>query len=365
MLDLEKIIVQFETRGSINNYIPYGSGHIHDTYLVETAETESSNYLLQKINNKVFIHVPEMMKNIDIITRHMKDKLRQIPDSQPSREVLTLVPTAKGNTYYIDDKDQYWRMYQYIAETKSLEKAENAIQAEEGGKALGKFQRLLADFPSNSLHITIPDFHHIRKRLRAFKYAVDKDTHHRAEQVTEEIQFVRKRRDEMSLIYKLGKAGFLPERVTHNDTKFNNLLFDDTDKVVAWVDLDTVMPGFIHYDFGDAIRTLANTTLEDDEDLNKVHFHFNYFQSFTKGYLSEAESVLTPIEVIHLAFSAKLMTYLMGLRFLTDYLAGDVYYKIQRPDHNLIRARNQFKLLEEMENAFEDMKQLVESQLLF
>ncbi len=361
MLDLEKVIVQFETQGSIHECVPLGKGHIHDTYRVRTSGTDSPNYLLQRINNKVFVHVPEMMDNIERVTHHIRQKLKSISGSQINREVMTVIPTSRGNSYYIDPEDQFWRMFLFINDSYSIDKAENEDQAYEAGKALGKFQRLLADFPHQVLHETIPDFHHIKKRLRKFKKVITQDPLGRARALGEEIHFVTKRREEMSLIYNLGRAGFIPERVTHNDTKLNNLLFDEHGKALTWVDLDTVMPGFIHYDFGDAIRTLANTAMEDESDLNRVSFHFAYYESFTQGYLEEVAGVLTPIELIHLAFSSKLMTFIMGLRFLTDFIEGDVYYKIEHPEHNLVRAQNQFKLLREMEDAYEDMKQTVET----
>ncbi len=363
MLDLEKVIVQFETQGIVEECIPMEKGHIHDTYCVKTANENTPDYLLQKVNNNVFVHVPEMMDNIERVSTHIKRKLQHIPDAQIHREVLTVIPTSRGNTYFLDTQDQFWRMFLFINDSYSVDKAENDQQAFEAGKALGKFQRLLADFPQQTLYETIPDFHHIRKRLRKFKAVITNDPHGRLENLNEEINFITKRREEMSLIYKLGRAGFLPERVTHNDTKLNNLLFDKNGTALTWIDLDTVMPGFVHYDFGDAIRTLANTTLEDENDLEKVSFQFSFYQSFTNGYLEEVEGVLNPIELIHLAFSSKLMTYIMGLRFLTDYIEGDVYYKIAYEGHNLDRARNQFKLLSEMEKAYEDMKQTIESSL--
>jgi len=361
MLDLDKVIVQFETQGSIQECVPLGKGHIHDTYCVRTSGRDNPDYLLQRVNNKVFAHVPEMMDNIERITHHIRQKLKNIPGSKIHREVMTVIPTSRGNNYYIDAEDQFWRMFLFINDSYSIDKAENEHQANEAGKALGKFQRLLADFPQQVLFETIPDFHHIKKRLRKFNKVINLDPLGRAEALSEEIRFIIRRREEMSLIYNLGRAGFIPQRVTHNDTKLNNLLFDEHGKALTWVDLDTVMPGYVHYDFGDAIRTLANTAMEDESDLGRVSFHFPYYKSFTLGYLEEVSGVLTPIELIHLAFSSKLMTFIMGLRFLTDFIEGDVYYKIEQPEHNLVRARNQFKLLQEMENAYEDMKQTVET----
>jgi len=359
MTDLERIIVQFETEGKVQAYAPFGNGHIHDSYKVST-EGNGPDYLLQRINTQVFQRVPEMMENIERVTQHMRNKLRKESDADIYREALTVIPTFRGHTYYIDETESYWRMYRFIEGTVSMDKPQSAEQVYDAGRVLGKFQRLMVDFPYSYLHETIPDFHDMKKRLRKFTRVVKNDKGGRLADAETEVKFVRRRKEEMKLVADLGKGGFLPQRVTHNDTKFNNLLFDASGKGLLWIDLDTVMPGYIHYDFGDAIRSLANSGDEDEQDLEKVTFNLPYFQAFTQGYMAEMEDMLTPIELIHLAFSAKMMTFIMGLRFLTDFLEGDVYYKTAYPTHNLVRCRAQFKLVQEMETSFKYMKATVE-----
>lgn len=361
MADLERIFVQFETQGSPVSITPFGSGHIHDSYRVTTAEEDLPDYLMQKVNSLVFRRVTSMMENIERVTQHMRNKLRKAGVADVHRSVLRVIPTSRGLSYYIDDQDQYWRMYLFIDNAYSFEKPENGEQAFEAGASLGRFQQHLIDLPGKKLHETIPHFHNMKRRFRSFNKVIKQDPVDRLKYVEEEVRFALRRKEEMNMITELGKGGFLPLRVTHNDTKFNNLLFDERGKALTWVDLDTVMPGYVHYDFGDAVRSLANTGKEDETDISNLSFNFSYYETFCEGYLGEMVSLLTPIELIHLAFSPKMMTFIMGLRFLTDFIAGDVYYKTSFPDQNLFRCRSQFSLLRQMDEAFEEMKRVVES----
>ena len=364
MADLERIFVQFETQGRPASIAPFGEGHIHDSYRVKISEDNSPDYFLQRINTHVFRRVTAMMDNIDRVTLHMRNKLRKSGYTDIHRNVLRVIPTFKGLSYYIDDHDQYWRMYHFIEDAYSYEKPENEAYAYEAGYSLGTFQQLLIDLPGKALSETIPHFHDMKRRFRKLNKVVKQDPVGRLSHVSEEVKFALRRKEEMILITELGRGGFLPLRVTHNDTKFNNLLFDKQGKALTWVDLDTVMPGYVHYDFGDAIRSLANTGNEDDVDLTRVGFNFSHYEAFCRGYLEEMADLLTPIELIHLAFSPKMMTFIMGLRFLTDYIEGDVYYKTSFSDQNLCRCRTQFTLLKQMDEVFEDMKSVIESNIV-
>ena len=249
----------------------------------------------------------------------------------------------------------------FIEDSKSYDVVPNEQIALEGGKAYGKFIKILSDFPANDLKETIPQFHDIDFRLRNFENVIDTDIAGRVKETQTEIDFIRQRASQMYQILQLGIAGKIPLRVTHNDTKINNVLFNPEDKAIAVIDLDTVMPGYVHYDFGDAIRTFTNTANEDEADLSKVSINMAYFKAFARGFLSETREILSPDEKNHLAFSALLMTYIIGLRFLTDYLNGDTYFKTAYPEHNLVRARNQFKLLENMETRYDEMKRFIEN----
>jgi Ser/Thr protein kinase RdoA (MazF antagonist) len=299
------------------------------------------------------------MKNILIVTRHIDSKIRSGAPFTKGLSAIQLVPTHE-NEYNLKDRDgNFWRIYNLIPGTTSHDIVESSLQAYEGGKAFGIFQYLTADIPVKSLSETIPDFHNISKRLQAFLNTVRHDPANRVKDVLKEIDFVEQRAEGMYAILRLGESGIIPVRVTHNDTKFNNIMFDENNKAVCIVDLDTVMPGYVLYDFGDAIRTGASTAPEDEKDLSKVNIDLSLFEAYTKGYLSVASNFLNETEKEHLAFSAKFMTYIIGLRFLTDHIDGDHYFRIHFENHNLQRAKAQFRLLESMEGNFDIMKEIV------
>ncbi|TSA37975.1 MAG: aminoglycoside phosphotransferase family protein [Porphyromonadaceae bacterium] len=359
MKNLQAITKHFTTEGTVLTAFPYGSGHINDTYKVETTEPGCHNYILQRINHKIFKNVPGLMDNIDRVTRHIRMKLENTPGADPDRQGLTLIPTLDNKSFFQDPDGNYWRMYIFIEDNRSYDIVDTPEKAFEGGRMFGKFQSMIADLPGDPLHETIPDFHNIDIRLETLRKTIEIDPVGRASMVTAEVGFVWERAEEMVTILHLGQKGLIPQRITHNDTKFNNVLLDKNDKGLCVIDLDTVMPGYVHYDYGDSIRTSTNTGAEDDPDLSKVELDIRLFEAYTKGFLQETRSTLTPTELEHLPLAGKLFPYIIGVRFLTDYIDGDNYFKIKHEHHNLQRARAQFKLLTSMERQFGEMEAVV------
>lgn len=357
--DLKRIYDSFLTEGSFDKAILYGSGHIHDTFRVETCEKGKDDYILQRLNNKVFRNIPELQENIERVTKHIRKKLINIPGADAKRECLTVIPAINNKSWIEDEEGSFWRMFIYIPNHRSYDIVDSPEKAFEGGKAIGRFQALLADLPGKPLFETIPWFHNIEKRLENFTSALKTDRVNRVKSSSEEIDFILKRSDEMKIILKLGKEGLIPLRITHNDTKFNNILLDENDKALCIIDLDTVMPGYVHYDFGDAIRTAANTAAEDEKELSKVSMDISLFKAYADGYLSETRDTLNDVEKEYLAFGPRLITYTMAVRFLTDYLDGDNYYKIHHENHNLERTKAQLKLVWSMEEQYTEMQEII------
>ncbi len=358
--EVKKIFDSFQVYGTFKDGKPYGSGHINDTFLVRTEEEHKPDYIFQRINGNIFKDVPGLMENIRRVTGHIRMKLKSIPGSDPDRQTLTLVPAKTGKVYHVDEEGRFWRCYIFIDNSLSYDIVDSKDKAYEGGKAFGRFQRMLADIPEPPLNPTIPYFHDIEKRLATFHQTIKDDVVGRKKNVEKEIEFVEQRIDDLSTVHRLAKEKKIPERITHNDTKFNNVLLDKNNKALCVIDLDTVMPGLVHFDFGDSIRTATNTAAEDEAVLEKISINLDLFEGYASGFLSETSEILMDIEKDYLAFSAKLMTYIVGVRFLTDYLDGDKYFKIKFPEHNLQRARAQFKLLSSMEENFEKMKGIIE-----
>lgn len=357
--ELSPVLSFFSAEGTPESVSVIGSGHINDSYLVTTTPDAAPDYVLQRINHQIFKNIPGLMNNIDVVTRHMREGRNMLVEPGDGMQVLELVPTKEGNLYQRDRQGNFWRLYHHIPGSHSFDRVPGPGFAYEGGRAFGNFLRLTTGVDPTSLAMTIPRFHDITWRLEQFEDAIQHDIAGHVSGIPDEIRFVRERAQEMHTIQRLMDSGQLPVRVTHNDTKFNNILFDRENRAVCIVDLDTVMPGTVLYDFGDAIRTGANTASEDEPDLDKVDLDLDLFEAYAKGFLDAAGSSLTPVEVDHLAFSAKFMTFLIGLRFLTDYINGDTYYKIHHPGHNLQRARAQFRLLENMESKFDRMREIV------
>lgn len=335
-------------------------GHINSTHCVVFNDGDKpKKYLVQGINTHVFKNPDELMDNIVSVTSYLKKKIKKF-GGNAERETLSFLPAVDGKYYYYFN-DKCWRIYNYVDKVYTLNIIENAKVFENAGKSFGMFQRHLSDYPMENLHETIKDFHNTPKRLEALKNSVEADVKGRAASVQKEIDFAFERSEDTKTVLGLYEQGLIPLRVTHNDTKLNNILFDEvTNEGICVIDLDTIMPGFSLYDFGDAIRFGGNTTYEDDPNLDNVKISLELFESYTRGFLSSCAAALTKTEVEYLAFSAKLMTFECGIRFLTDYLDGDVYFKTKYDDHNLVRARNQFKLVEEIEKHMDEMNAIVE-----
>ena len=360
MVHLEEICSHFKLAGNFAKAYPYGSGHINDTFRVDTVEDDAFDYILQRVNHLVFKNVPGLMSNIDRVTRHIRSKLEKLEGTDPDREVLTLIPTLQGRSYHQDGEGNFWRMYIFIRDNRSYDIVTSPDQAYEGGRMFGRFQAMLSDLPGEPLVDTIPNFHNIEWRMDLFEDTVRRDPAGRAGLAGAEIEFVRERAVEMGTILRLGREGKIPQRITHNDTKFNNVLLDQQDKGLCVIDLDTVMPGYVHYDFGDSIRTTTNTGAEDEADLERVEMDIQLFEAYARGFLNETRGTLTQVEIDHLAFAGKLFPFIIGLRFLTDYIDGDHYFKIKHEHHNLQRTRAQFKLLTSMEGQFAEMEGIID-----
>jgi Ser/Thr protein kinase RdoA (MazF antagonist) len=358
--DIDAIVRPFEIEGRVVESGIFGSGHINDTFLIRTRDSDPYDYVLQRINHHIFKNVADLQENIERVTTHIRKKLASIPGSVPDREVLTLVRCRDGATYSRDAEGGAWRVYLFIDGTRSYDIVDSPARAYEGGRAFGRFQAMLADLPGPPLHDTIPRFHDIDYRLDNFADALRRDPLNRAAAVRDEISFVERRADEMRTIKRLGAAGRIPLRITHNDTKFNNVLLDENDRALCVTDLDTVMNGYVHYDFGDSIRTSTNTGAEDEADLERVSMDISLFEGYARGFLEETGVCLNSVEIDHLDFSGRLLTYIIGLRFFTDHLDGDHYFKIHAGGHNLRRARAQFKLLRSMEEQAEEARAVID-----
>ncbi|NCX93652.1 MAG: aminoglycoside phosphotransferase family protein [Gammaproteobacteria bacterium] len=353
------LFAQFRAEGHFVSAAPYGSGHINDTYLIQT-QTHQPDYILQRVNHKIFKNVPALMENIVRVTEHLRRKLTA-DGRNPDRETLTVIPAQDGKPFVQDEQGNYWRLYIFIDHTRSYDIVKTEAQASEGGKAFGRFQRYLDDLSGPPLHETIANFHNIYWRLENFTKALKADVADRVKNCVEEIEFVGDHEKSMGLVMQLGTARKIPLRVTHNDTKFNNVLLDESDHGLCVIDLDTVMPGYIHYDYSDAIRTGTNTAAEDEKDLSKVSMNMKLYRSFTEGFLGEVGPKLNEAEWESLGAATKLLPFTIGLRFLTDYLDGDTYFKTHFPEHNLQRARAQFQLVRSIMSQEKDIEKIIKS----
>jgi hypothetical protein len=359
--NLREISTLFEMRADFVHGSPYGSGHINDTYCATYDQAGLRlRYILQRINTHVFKNPVALMENIERVTRHALGSLLAEKHPEARRRTLTCIPAVDGRPFAFDSGGNCWRVYPFIEGARGYDEIEDNEQAYQAAKAFGNFQKLTADLGGERLHETIPDFHHTPKRLAALRSAVEADVCNRAAGVKSQLDFVFARAADCSRVTELMATGEIPERVTHNDTKLNNVLLDErTAEGVCVIDLDTTMPGSVLYDFGDMVRTATPTTREDDVDLGKLDLRMDRFDALVRGYLGVAKSFLTDAELGHLAFSGKLLTLECGMRFLTDYLQGDVYFKIRQPDHNLDRCRNQFAFVEAIEKNLSEMEKCV------
>ncbi|MEG0774195.1 aminoglycoside phosphotransferase family protein [Clostridium sp.] len=360
--NFEEIVSHFNYEGELIHVEPYGFGHINDTFAVTFNKSEGYDvrYILQRLNTRIFKEPEKLMENIENVTSFLKSKINAL-GGNPNRETLNLIYTVDHKPFYYSPSGDYWRSYLFIEGAQTYQVVENFQHFYNAGKALGNFEQLLADFPAEKLHETIPNFHNTKARYEGFLMALAEDKMNRAKDIKKEIEFVLERGKETNVLVELLDEGKLPLRVTHNDTKFNNVMIDNkTGEGICVIDLDTIMPGLSLYDFGDSIRSGANPAEEDERDLSKVSMDLQLFEHFTRGFLEGTKHSLMDTEIEYLPFAAKLMTLECGIRFLSDYLNGDIYFKIHRENHNLDRARTQFKMVVDMEEKFSEMKAIIE-----
>lgn len=359
-MDVAPVARGFAIDGDLVEAAPYGAGHIHDTFLAVYRNGRGhSRFIHQRLNRRVFPRTDVVMRNIAAVTGHVRRRLQAEAAPDLDRRVLTLVPTHDGGHYSVDDEGHWWRTYVFIGGARSVDTPEGPGQAFEAARAFGDFQRLLLDYEGPAVAETIPRFHHTRSRFEDFRRVLAADAVGRAGEAAEEVRFALAREEIVDRLLDLAANGHARSRLTHNDTKLNNVLLDDeTGRGLCVIDLDTVMPGLPLYDFGDMVRTATATAAEDERDLSRVSVDEALFEAVASGYLSTAGPLLTEAEKSHLAFSARLIVFEIGLRFLTDHLEGDRYFKVHRPGHNLDRCRTQFKMvrvLEERDDRFQEI----------
>jgi Ser/Thr protein kinase RdoA (MazF antagonist) len=356
--DFAALCRAFDLPGELVAARPWGSGHINDTYVVETGTSEASTRtILQRINTRVFQRPQELMENVRRVTEH----LQSARDRRAGAEVLRLIPTEEGQLFWLDEEAYAWRAIHFIDGAVTLQGSPTVAQAREGARAFGEFQRLLADLPPPRLAETIPGFHDTPARFAALQSAAERDRAGRAARVGAELEAAREREELCPLLIEGLRSGRLPERVVHNDTKLDNVLFDaQTGRALCVIDLDTVMPGAIAWDFGDLVRSASSRAAEDEADPNRVGVDLELFAALVEGYLEEARAFLTPAERESLVVAGKLVTFELAVRFLTDYLEGDRYFKTDHPDHNLVRARAQLALVASLERSEPELRRIVE-----
>lgn len=373
---MKEVLQHFAITNEVGEAQPLRIGFINDSYIVPAKRVGERSYCLQRINHRIFKDVEGLMRNIQLVTDHIREKLETAGISDVERRVLQLIPTKDGKLYYRTAEGEYWRLYVLVEPATSQEKV-TPKSAELTGEAFGRFQRQLADLPFDALCESIPNFHNMEFRLQELDEAIKTTAMLKEERPlcskTEDpiqkrisrleacgdiIAEIDKRREEMCLAERLFREGKLQKHINHCDTKVNNVLFDESGRPICIVDLDTVMPGFVFSDFGDFMRTAANTGLEDDPNLDNIHVDLEVFEAYTRGYLKEA-TFLTELEKELLPYGCRLLSYMQTVRFFTDYLNGDTYYKIAYPEHNLVRTRAQLRLVEEQEKAEEQMKEII------
>jgi hypothetical protein len=359
---LREISQKFQIYGQILHAELCKIGHINETYAATYDQGGILvRYIHQKVNQAVFKDPIGVMANVMRVTRHIAAKLATQGAREITRRALTVVPTRDGEPFYQDGDGEFWRTFVFVEKVQSFESVQSPTQAFEAGKAFGTFQSLLSDLGEPRLNETIPHFHNTRKRFAALQKAIESDHCDRTRYARKEIEFALKQEPWVGTLLDAHARGEIPERVTHNDTKFNNVMLDwESGQAMCVVDLDTVMPGLALYDFGDMVRTTTSPTLEDETDLSKVQAHMSMFEALARGYVEAAGAFLTPAERAYLAFSGKLITFTIGVRFLTDYLMGDTYFRVHRPNHNLDRCRTQFKLVESIAEQEEAMQKFID-----
>ncbi len=362
-MDIKEVLSCFDFKGSLLKIEKFGSGHINTTYLAKYEDDNKIiSYVIQQVNTNVFKDIDALMGNVFAVTSFLRDRIKE-NGGDPDRETLNFMKTKDGNLYYRAENGDCFRAYRFIDNSKCCDSVSSAEVFEKSGIAFGRFQKYLSDFPATTLTETIPDFHNTIWRFEnEFIPAVNTDKSGRAEKCKDEIEFVMNRKNDCCRLTDLIAKNEIPIRVTHNDTKLNNVLFDDdSDEAICVIDLDTVMPGLALYDFGDSIRFGANTCAEDEKDTSKIAIDLDYFRAYAQGFLKEAGESFSQTEKDNLAFSAKLMTLECGMRFLTDYLNGDIYFRTAYPEHNLVRAKDQLALVADMEKHMDEMESIIKS----
>ena len=357
MVSIENVVATFEVEGKVKEYVPFGNGHINDTRLVTM--DNGVQYVLQRINKNVFKRPDLLMENYVGVTKFIRKKIEEM-GGDPLREVLNAIPTKEGKPYHLDEEGQYWRLLVYVTDSIGYDKVERPEQFYDSAVSFGDFQYMLRDYPAETLHETIVNFHNTPDRYRQLMEAIENNAAGRLSEVSAEVEFAKARKEFAATLENAHKEGRLPLRVTHNDTKLNNILFDTNNgQALCVIDLDTIMPGYSVNDFGDSIRFGATTALEDETDLSKVNFDISLYELYVKGFVEGAKGGLTEGELEMLPIGAIMMTFECGMRFLADYLNGDTYFRIHRPSHNLDRCRNQFKLVADMESQLDQMRAIV------
>ena len=358
-MKIEEIAAQFATDGKIGKLNIHEGGHINDSYRLTNTMDDQPDYLLQRVNHNVFKDVPLLMNNMVLVTDHVAAKVRNIYPDEVERRSLTIVPTTDGLTFFKDPEGNFWRVLLFIEDHLVFDSTTDPDIAYEGAKTFGAFSAMLNDLPAEKVGTVIPDFHNMNWRLTQLKESIRKDAAGRLKVVKEEIDYVESRAEMMLTIHKLGETGAIPLRVTHNDTKISNVLFDLDKKGLCVIDLDTIQPGYVTSDFGDGIRTLTNTGEEDDENLDRVSMDIDLFEAFANGFLDSTREILLDAEKEALVYAGLLFPYMQSVRFLIDYLDGDTYYKVKHPEHNLVRTRAQLKLTKDGEDKMDKLKAII------
>ena len=357
MVAIEKVVAAFDVEGKVVEYVPFGNGHINDTRLVTM--DNGVQYVLQRINKNVFKRPDLLMENYVGVTKFIRKKIEEM-GADPLRNVLNAMPTKDGKAFLLDEEGEFWRLLVYVTDSIGYDKVERPEQFYDSAVSFGDFQYMLRDYPAHTLHETIVNFHNTPDRYRQLMEAIENNAAGRLDEVGAEIEFAKARFEFAHTLENAHKEGKLPLRVTHNDTKLNNILFDiNNGEALCVIDLDTIMPGYSVNDFGDSIRFGATTALEDETDLSKVNFDISLYELYVKGFIEGAKGGLTEGELEMLPIGAIMMTFECGMRFLADYLNGDTYFRIHRPSHNIDRCRNQFKLVADMESQLDEMKAIV------
>jgi len=355
---IEELLTSYGLDPAVLEVRPMGQGHIHDTYLVEHRDDPGPPLMLQKMNNYVFRDIPVLMRNMELVSEHIAFKNRRA-GKDPARNGILLLEAEGGRSYIGNDESGYWRMFWFIEDQKSYEIAENEKIAFEGGKAIAHFQSMLTDLDPGKIGDTIPEFHQLDARVQQLKQAIENAPADRLAEAGPMIGLAEKHLAPVAALYEASREGDVPVRITHNDTKFNNILFGQDDSVTCMIDLDTVMKGYAWFDFADALRTCASRTTEEESDMRRVGFNISIYRAFAKGYLSEAHMFLTDDEKALLHAAPMAFAYIQAIRFLADYLNGDVYYKTSRKDQNLTRTENQFTLMRSILDQQEEMKKII------